>query len=371
MKILISRLEKTGGMLLMPQKFLSLEVGRFLAALLVVIFHVGVTTSKSKYFSYYALPVAAGGFSGVDFFFVLSGFVIVTAHYADFSRQDKNSAALNFLWKRFVRLYPALWAVLLVLAPAIWFVPSLQWAGPVSEADLLSAFAITPVVGERIVAVEWTLRYEVVFYALFALLIWQRFLGLIGFASLIGLSLISYAVTVQGLFGFFVTPYPILFLCGAIISYASRNHDLKFGIPALTIGSVVFLYRLWDCAMDPAHDGPRFWDTTFFGAGATLIIYGLVASEIRRPMSVPNWLQYLGRASYAIYLVHFPVVSVGAKLAMKVRSYVPDMLLFILISAFAVTCGILFHEFVEKPLIASTRRLRPNWLGTASRASLF
>lgn len=350
------------------RKFLSLEAGRFIAAFLVVLFHVGVTTAQPKYFGHYVVPAFAGGFAGVEFFFVLSGFVIVTAHYSDFGRADRGRVTLTFLWKRFVRLYPALWGVLVVLAPAIFFIKALQWKGSVSVADVVAAFTIAPFPVERILSVEWTLRYEVIFYALFALLLWRRAIGIAGFALLIGLSVASYGTEGTGLAGFFLVPYPLLFLGGALIGWAARARPLRFGAVTLSLGIAIFASRLAVCALHPEHNGARFWDTSIFGAGAALIVYGLVAQEIRRPVPVPGWLRYLGQASYALYLVHFPVVSVGAKLAMRLHSRLPELVLMLMIAALALASGIAYHELIEKRLIAMAKGWQPRSLTTDARS---
>ncbi|MEP7101383.1 MAG: acyltransferase family protein, partial [Burkholderiales bacterium] len=67
----------------------SLQVCRAIAALLVVLFHLGGTFAQDKYFGFKAIDsVFAWGDAGVDFFFVLSGFLIATVHYKDFGRPE-------------------------------------------------------------------------------------------------------------------------------------------------------------------------------------------------------------------------------------------------------------------------------------------
>ena len=58
------------------------------------------------------------GYAGVEFFFVLSGFIMVLVHRRDFGQPSK---ALVFMRKRVVRIYPIYWLVMAFLL-AIYFV---------------------------------------------------------------------------------------------------------------------------------------------------------------------------------------------------------------------------------------------------------
>lgn len=77
-------------------KLLPLESLRGLAALTVVIFHFGVG-------SHFNNPFTLNGFLLVDFFFVLSGFVIALSYL---HRLSNITSLLTFQKKRFWRLYP-------------------------------------------------------------------------------------------------------------------------------------------------------------------------------------------------------------------------------------------------------------------------
>src|SRR5260221_9879970 len=100
----------------------SLQACRAVAAILAVLFHASVGIfALDKYFGHKPFgPVFDFGFAGVDFFFVLSGFIMMHIHAADIGQPR---ALRAYLWKRFTRIYPAYWAVLIVLTPVFFLVP--------------------------------------------------------------------------------------------------------------------------------------------------------------------------------------------------------------------------------------------------------
>src|SRR5260370_8669752 len=64
------------------------------------------------------LPFFARGYLGVDFFFVLSGFIITHVYFASLASASR-SAVQIFLWHRFIRLYPVHITVLPGLVPIV------------------------------------------------------------------------------------------------------------------------------------------------------------------------------------------------------------------------------------------------------------
>jgi exopolysaccharide production protein ExoZ len=93
-------------------QLLTSQAARGFAANLVVLSHLSIV--EAKYTTGDVLPAFAFYWiAGVDLFFVLSGFitVAVAGHYA---------GPIDFLWRRFTRIYPTYWLVSLpVLAFAI------------------------------------------------------------------------------------------------------------------------------------------------------------------------------------------------------------------------------------------------------------
>jgi exopolysaccharide production protein ExoZ len=102
--------------------FATIQAGRGLAALSVVLYHLGGWVAQSKYWGYDPLGgVFAFGQAGVEYFFVLSGFIMLHVHRRDFGQ---SSMVPRFLWKRFCRIYPPYWFILALLVPVYFVEPS-------------------------------------------------------------------------------------------------------------------------------------------------------------------------------------------------------------------------------------------------------
>jgi peptidoglycan/LPS O-acetylase OafA/YrhL len=79
----------------------TLQAGRAVACLAVLLLHTDVTLTLPKYLGHDIFPIFNAGGAGVQFFFVLSGFVILLVHQKDI---DNPSKVAEFLWKRFRRV---------------------------------------------------------------------------------------------------------------------------------------------------------------------------------------------------------------------------------------------------------------------------
>jgi exopolysaccharide production protein ExoZ len=99
----------------------SLQAGRAIAALMVVLFHCSAILGEAKYWHHSFDKYLVCGHRGVELFFVLSGIVILHAHRAD---MDNPGALAIYLRKRFVRIYPIYWIVLLFIVPVFLLFPS-------------------------------------------------------------------------------------------------------------------------------------------------------------------------------------------------------------------------------------------------------
>lgn len=146
----------------------GLDLLRFFAATLVVLFHISVFGANAPSWPVdpasaplgWLAPAGWLGYIGVQLFFVLSGFII--------SASAENSTVTTFLKRRAIRVFPALW-----LSAALAMVARAAWGEPLS--DLLPSFLHSIFLmpkGPYIDGVVWSLVVEAAFYACIACVIY-------------------------------------------------------------------------------------------------------------------------------------------------------------------------------------------------------
>jgi len=149
--------------------FTTIQAGRGLAAILVILFHTSVIFSSNKYWNY---NIAHGffsfGFSGVEFFFVLSGFIMVYAHSIDFGKPRRLK---TYFYKRFVRIYPMYWVI-----TVITFILYVSTNNNRSNLIINSLFLVGTN-NNAILTVAWTLFQEISFYIIFSSVIISKRFG--------------------------------------------------------------------------------------------------------------------------------------------------------------------------------------------------
>ena len=147
----------------------SLEIGRFVAALLVAVFHI--ESSIRKQYPDYTLDIFRYGHAGVEYFFVLSGFVMYWVHNYDIGLKHKG---IVFLKKRAIRILPMYWLALLSMLVGLVAFPHLREGATSSMVNNLCDLFLLPHQGEMLLGVAWTLRQEFVFYMVFFVVIILR-----------------------------------------------------------------------------------------------------------------------------------------------------------------------------------------------------
>ena len=340
----------------------TVQIYRAVAVLLVVLFH-GSAFILSRYMVAPLGNIFQTGFSGVFLFFVISGFIILTAHYCDVGRPCR---LWYYLSRRLIRIYPFFWVVLMVWGG--WRV----FTDGITVADLASnalVFKGAPL----IIPVSWTLRYEIIFYGLFGAAIISKRLGVMVFAGWSGLQWVSGPTALKWL----IDPMNVLFLMGLVVAVLyirlkSLGVNLRDGLGwvLLALGAMGFIstmaiYSRMDVDINAWPEHPVA--ILGFGGSSALLLLASVSGAINRMMGQWRLMALIGNASYSIYLTHAPFGKLAWNLLRPIKplwqgapeAWVANLLL-AWVAMISVWAGILVHLKIEQPMLAYLRR---NWAG--------
>src|SRR5438067_452518 len=127
-------------MSLQPRKIEIIQVYRGLAAFAVLLYHVG-RYGRSSLECHALARIFWFGITGVDFFFVLSGFIIFFVHRCDIGVAPK---VVPYLKKRFVRIYPLWWVMSSLKVLALLSIGSLASSYKIEPVPLVKSFLLVP-----------------------------------------------------------------------------------------------------------------------------------------------------------------------------------------------------------------------------------
>lgn len=336
----------------------------------VVLFHIGNSMAVDKYFGIKALSTPfSWGHSGVPFFFVLSGFIIFSAHRNDIF---KPKMLAGYIRKRFVRIYPTYWIIFLGVSFLLIASSTSRDAVPHDVLVLFKSLLLIPqdpkIVGGSgapVLMVAWTLQYELFFYLYFALLILSRWLSITVGGVLLFIYFYNYtgALPHSFPFSFLSQDYVLLFVMGIAVSvvHTSKKVNINNPIVVASIGAVMFLFisvlEVIGIALEK--------QTLLYGLASCFIIIGLVRAEDEgRIIFGHRWMQKLGDSSFALYLIHHPLLIILCKIFLLIQINRLGIL-GAMIAYFAIFCtclfsSVVFHQWIEKPIAIFFRNNRVN-----------
>lgn len=333
-------------------RLLGIQAARGAAALLVVFYHTGRMLSLEQYVGHDPLRgVFSFGHSGVDFFFVLSGFIIYFVHHEDIGFPQR---LRRYAWRRFVRIYPIYWVVTI---GAI----ALGIAGHHYDLTLqriVTSFLLLPQAEDPIVGVAWTLEHEVLFYTVFAVAIVNKRIGVLLAGAWLSLIIVGTLFPLPGvLLPFAASPYHLDFFFGSAGAALVLRNRVPSPLLVASVGLVLFL------GTGIADDsGTIVWwgllDKVLFGLAASLLITGIAAAERKQTIRFGRVAEFFGGMSYSLYLVHVTFIGSTAHLLMLVSiiKVVPGPIIAAFCIAVAVSAAAAFYLFIETPLLLKLQR---------------
>ena len=321
-------------------KIWSLQVLRFCAALAVVVYHADTAIFQTTHrFGVLGADGAVFGRAGVDVFFVLSGVIIALT--------SKGLTVGEFAARRARRILPlyALFTLLYLAGGAVA-------GGGFGWREVVTSLTLWPALDRMVIPVlpvAWTLCFEALFYAGTALVIWRpRLIWLLAAAFVAALTLRAGPVL-----QFVGNPLIFEFLMGVALA---RLPPWRGAIALIPIGVAAawFLGRagyLASLNVPDFLDGTMAWSRVLYlGLPAAMVVWGAMQIKAREGL-----LTYLGDASYALYLVHLPVVLTVVWALCRFTALPPDAVAIAAAGA-SVLLGWRVHELFEKPMLRWLRR---------------
>jgi peptidoglycan/LPS O-acetylase OafA/YrhL len=339
------------------ESLLSIQVLRAVAALAVTIVHITSYEFARQLNLPDALPKSAFGSAGVDLFFVISGFIIV---YASEPLFDRARGPQEFLLRRIARIVPLYWlTTTIILAYMLIRYRDLAAINFSVEYIIASYFFIPYAQTNGFMApvhgVGWTLNYEMFFYATFCLaLLFTRQVGVMVLAAVmvafVGINQIS---PMPNPIGYLADPLILEFVFGMLIALALRT---GFRIPRALSAIVLVLAVAAIVASDLV--GESIHRVVRWGMPCAAIVAAVaLADTAARPGVVLRVLNFLGDASYALYLVHPIAITLPRRLLPNVIDPAASPWLYAaLLLIVAVAAASLVHLLFERPITRLLQR---------------
>jgi exopolysaccharide production protein ExoZ len=285
----------------LPGTIISIQVLRFAAAFVVVLFHAHVALVRS--FPHHLADQIDHAFqvgaSGVHIFFVISGFVMV------YTSIRSRLTSGGFLKRRLIRIYPIYWVIFTTYLVVHQFLGNPYH---VSVGDIVKAALLLPGYSAMVIGPGWTLSFEMYFYVCFALALFAGVRrGLVTLTIVYSLSVLAGRLAVApAAIGNTLTDSLLLeFVAGAWLGFAySRGFAVTHRIGAILIAVAIVLFAsgFWvDYKLVPS--------IVCWGIPSLLLVTGALAFEPELRSGTGRFFGRLGDSSYLLYLSHVLVID--------------------------------------------------------------
>lgn len=371
---------------------------RAIAAMWVVLYHVAWLSSAYLDQLSWIRPVLQAGWTGVELFFVLSGFVIARSYLDEMGTRWRTAGVLRFWLNRVARIWPAYALVTTIAFAWLFVIGRLGWAVDVvaphpsaTLGELARQFTMTQMWGESTLTGQsfdppgWSISAEWLAYLAFPLLaLLARPLRRLHLTVLLGAScaamlplfLESYLHGTPDVATNWLLRISCCFVAGILACLGARKLECsaraeQWGL-VLSVTSVIGVVTMCFWAT---------WRSAFGGGGqfagvATILFPLLIAGLAVTTRGPARWLAaaplvYGGRVSYCLYLAHFVVMDIVVTWFWQdesVRGSVPPSLALAIpiLVLLSLAAGAALHHAVEEPARRQLLRLFSRRLAAAT-----
>jgi len=351
---------------------INIQFLRFVAAMLVVVYHASahVRDAGVDQGAFFSLSEAVG-FAGVDIFFVISGFIMAYTTYSAAGLSD----GWAFARRRIARIYSGYWPFY-VAALALF-----AWAnqGYLQSSSLIRSAILWPA-NQLLIAVSWTLIFEMFFYLLYTFLVIFTLRRRTIVLQALLLFIVCWSLYSQ--FGrhaydpgqlehislaeyYTLSPYLAEFLSGAIVAGWLRRRAGGHAWVWLTLGVGLFCSAGWvnnHVFAGQLEQGYYvFFRVLAFGTPSLMLLTGMVRLEQAGVQAPLRFSLLAGGASYAIYLSHTLLFTASQHLGLNAFAGSlgpsPTQFLFMLYAVLVLVYSMAHYQWLERPLHRRFKRI--------------
>ena len=360
--------------------FPNLNAYRFIAALLVVFHHVEQIRYNAHLFNFKQYSLFNNGAYAVQFFFVLSGFLITYLLLVELAN-TKTVSLSTFYLKRILRIWPLYYLLVFVgfvILPLLMFkqgtfsnkFPYLNYDGLMLYVFILPNVA-NAIWSKHFLISLWSIGVEEQFYLFWSPIVkWLENKVVYVCFTLVVVRLMFDAFF-QSYFSF--SPFiqsiinSLRFDCMAIgalaafwfqkgISDAWKNiiYSIYFECIVLAFLAVLFIFRIY------LRDNGIILESPIGLQLISLLFAFLILNGATNPTTIFKisfkWIDYLGSISFGIYMYHMIFVFFGVELLKKLQ-FMNGMSLLSTIFVYSISVGMTIfvsfvsYKFVEFPII--------------------
>jgi len=350
-------------------KIEAVQVLRGVAALAVVALHA--MAIERKYAGGDALLPEwfRFGASGVDLFFVISGFVMVTVTRGRFGRINE---VLRFLWGRVTRIYPTYWVYFFITLSVFLWQPSWVNTSLHQQANVWASFLLLPTDTLPLVMVAWSLVNELWFYFVFAILLFFPEKALLPSLCVWAAGILAVNLFVDTS-GFTPTaliathPFTLEFIIGSLVAIFVRTEYAR-KLPAGLFWGMLIVVAIGLIQADAANvlEANRVKRALVIGGLFGALLGSCVALEAKRALRIPTFMRLNGDMSYTVYLSHVLVLSVIGKIWLAIGpapGLWDNAVVCTIMFTAVVVYGWIAYRLIEKPMVDLSHRLRARLIG--------
>lgn len=324
----------------------SLQLFRGVAALMVVIHHA---VGSLNYYHHINNPLLNGvgkiGKFGVDFFFILSGFII---SYASFHKYNNPNAFQNYIKSRVIRIYIPYLPIGIVMYLLYNYFPF--FSNSTREISLFTSLTLFPF-GNPALSVAWTLTFELFFYFVFSISFFSRktwnYFVLFWTLSILMFNYTlpqNIAITQSPILSLFLSPYNFEFIFGYLLSLIVI-HDIKIKSRYLVMAFTSLLLLLFKFLFSSTNID---FCLNYLFSGIVLITLYAAIQKFRNKIEANSIIMFVGNASYSIYLIHNPLQMLILRTYPKIESLLGLIFSLVLVLFLSSIFGYFYYLTFEK-----------------------